>query len=319
MTNHTVSSEHLSPIDLLGTRVEGTFTAEEALKMGHLADWNIRKTQAYAFVDGKKIERKGMFDLVRDTDHGPAILGKYPVSESYSAIQNEEHAAFLNTLVEESGANFELAGSIKNGEVVFLSMKMPGHIQIGGVDPIDLSLLAVNGHGGSMSFTVAAMPVRYACSNVLNSIHGGMPGLVRIRHTSGAQKQMVAQARETLELSFKYLDAFQEDAERLINTTLTQSRFEEIIEAEFGAVEDASAAAITRASKKVDEIVELFADAQTQDGIRDTAWAGYNALTEWADHYSPARGADQDQSRAQRAILDPAFKSQALDLMLAEV
>ena len=317
--NHTVSAAHLSPIDLLGERVEGTFTAEEALQKGRLAGWNIRKTQAYAFVDGKKVERKGMFDLVRDTDHGPAILGKYPVSGSYSAIQNEDHAAFLNTLVEESGANFELAGSIQNGEIVFLSMKMPGHIQIGGVDPIDLSLLAINGHGGNMSFTVAAMPVRYACSNVINSVHGGMSGLVRIRHTSGAQKQMVAQAREALDLSFKYLDNFQEEAERLINTTLTQSRFEEIIEAEFGVEEDASKAAITRSEKKIEEICELFADANTQEGVRETAWAGYNALTEWADHFSPARGEDKDAARAQRAILDPTFKSRALSLMLAEV
>lgn len=319
--NHTISSNHLSPIDLLGTRVEGTFTAEEALQKGQLANWNIRKTQAYAFVDGKKIERHGMFDLVRDNPENgkPDILGKYPVSSSYSAIQNEEHAAFLNTLVEESGANFELAGSIKNGELVFLSMKMPGHIMVGGVDPIDLSLLAINGHGGSMSFTVAAMPVRYACSNVLNSVHGGMSGMVRIRHTSGAQKQMVAQAREALDLSFKYLDNFQEEAERLINTTMTHSKFEQIIEREFGLDEDEAAkSAVTRSEKKIEEIVGLF-DANTQDGVRDTAWAGYNAMTEWADHFSPARGSDREASRAQRAILDPAFKSRALQMMLAKV
>lgn len=321
MSNHTISSAHLSPIDLLGTRVEGTFTAEEAMEQGRLGGWNIRKTPSFAFVDGKKIARPGMFDVVRDNPEtgGPQVMGKYPVSESYSIIQNEDHAAFLNTLVEESGANFELAGSIKNGEVVFLSMKMPGHILIGGVDPIDLSLLAINGHGGSMSFTVAAMPVRYACSNVLNSIHSGMPGLVRIRHTSGAQKQMVAQARETLDLSFKYLDAFQEEAERLINTTVTQSRFEEIIEAEFGVEDDASKAAVTRSEKKIEEITGLFAEANTQEGVRDTAWAGYNALTEWADHFSPTRGDDPEGSRAQKAILDPSFKTRALNLMLAEV
>lgn len=322
MKNHTVSAAHLSPIDLLGTRVDGTFTAEEALKKGHLAGWNIRKTQAYAFADGKKIERPGMFDLVCDDPETglPKILGKYPVSGSYSEIQNEDHAEFLNTLVEESGSNFELAGSIKNGEVVFLSMKMPGHIMVGGVDPIDLSLLAINGHGGSMSFTVAALPVRYACSNILNSVHSGMSGLVRIRHTSGAQKQMVAQAREALDLSFTYLETFQEEAERLINTTMTQSKFEEIIDREFGVdPEDAGKAAVTRAQTKIDEIVELFADADTHSRVRNTAWAGYNALTEWSDHFSPARGQDQDAVRATRSVLDPSFKSKALALMLAEI
>jgi len=319
-TKHAVSSAHLSPIDLLGERVEGTFTAEEAMEKGRLGGWNVRKTPAFAFVDGKKIARPGMYDVVRDNPETgtPQILGKYPVSESYSIIQNEDHAAFLNTLVEESGANFELAGSDKNGERVFLSMKMPGHIQIGGVDPIDISLLAINGHAGSMSFTVAAMPVRYACSNVLNSIHSGMSGLIRIRHTSGAQKQMVAQAREALDLSFKYLDTFQEEAERLIQTTLTHSQFEEIIEREFSADEDASAGIHARANRKIEDILGLF-DANTQDGVHETAWAGYNALTEWADHYSPARGADQDISRAQRAVFDPSFKSRALNLMLATV
>lgn len=320
--NHTVSAAHLSPIDLLGTRVEGTFTAEEAMEKGRLGGWNLRKWPSMAVnpESGKTFARPGMFDIVRDNPDTskPQVMGKYPVSETYSIIQNEDHAAFLNTLVEESGSNFELAGSIKNGEVVFLSMRMPGHIQIGGVDPVDLSLLAINGHGGSMSFTIAAMPVRYACSNVLNSVHSGMSGLVRIRHTSGAQKQMVAQAREALDLSFKYLEGFQEDAERLINTTMTQTRFEEIIEQEFGVEDDASRAAITRADKKIEEIVALFS-AGTQRGIEDTAWAGYNALTEWADHFSPTRGEDQDVNRAQKAILDPSFKSRALDLMLTEV
>jgi phage/plasmid-like protein (TIGR03299 family) len=322
MNDHTISSAHLSPIDLLGTRVEGTFTAEEAMEKGRLGNWNVRKSPLQTVVDGKTFVIPGMNAVVRDNPDRKGsvdVLSRYGVSDSYSIVQNEDHAAFLNALVEESGANFELAGSVDGGRKVFLSMKMPGHINIGGVDPVDLSLLAINSHDGSMSFTLAAMPVRYACSNVLNSVHGGMSGLVRIRHTSGAQKQMVAQAREALDLSFKYLDKFQEEAERLINTTMTQSQFEAIIEREFGAQEDASAASITRATKKVEEITDLFAEAQTQDGIRDTAWAGYNALTEWADHFSPTRGDDREASRAQKAILDPSFKSRALRLMLATV
>lgn len=319
----TISSAHLSPIDLLGTRVDGTFTAEEAMVSGNLANWNVRKWDATAVnPDNPKqsLPVNGMNVVVRNDPNGKGInvLSRYNVSNSFSIVQNEEHAEFLNALVEESGAHFELAGSVDGGRKVFLSMKMPGHIQIGGVDPIDLSLLALNAHDGSMSFTLAAMPVRYACSNLLNSVHGGMSGLVRIRHTSGAQKQMVAQARKSLDLSFKYLDKFQEEAERLINTTMTQSRFEEIIEAEFGVEDDAAKAAITRSEKKIEEITSLFS-AGTQKGIEDTAWAGYNALTEWADHFSPTRGDDREASRAQKAILDPSFKSKALRLMLAEV
>lgn len=314
-TTHAVSSAHLSPIDLLGERLEGTFTAEEAMRLGKLGGWNVRKTQSFAFVDGKKIERPGMFDVVRDNPETkrPEVVGKYPVSGGYQIVQNEDHAEFLNTLVEESGANFELAGH--RGSQIFISMKLPGHIQIGGVDPVDLSLLAINSHDGSSSFTLTPMPVRYACSNIMNA---GMP-LMRIRHTSGAHKNLVAKAREALDLTFKHLDAFQEEAEKMINTTLTQQKFEAIMEKEFGAADDAGAATVTRADKKIDQLSELFAQAQTQEGIRSTAWAGYNALTEWADHYAPARGEDQDASRAYRAVMDPAFKENARQLMLSLV
>lgn len=317
--DHTVSSAHLSPIDLLGSRVEGTFTAEEAMEKGKLAGWNVRKVPAFAIDEkGRKIEKPGMYDILRDTpEGGVSVLSRYNVGASFQAVQNEAHADFLNALVEESGANFEMAGSGDGGRKVFLSMKLPGHINVGGVDPVGNSLMSINAHDGSMSFTLAVMPVRYACSNVINCMFEGQSGLIRIRHTSGAHKQMVAKAREALDISFKYLDVFQEQAERLINTTMTQSAFEEIIEREFGLENDeASSASITRAEKKVNEIVELFADAQTQDGIRGTAWAGFNAMTEWADHLSPTRGDDKELSRANKAVFDPSFKNRALELML---
>lgn len=314
-----VSAAHLSPIEKMGTRLESTFTAEQAMTDGGLANWDVRTVPAFAYVDGKKIRKEGMAEVVRThpLTGKPDVLSRHSVSEKFSIVQNEAHAAFLNALVEESGANFELAGAMDGGRKVFLSMRLPGHIMVGGVDPVDVSLLALNAHDASMSFTLVAAPVRYACGNVENVPFGRKTGIIRIRHTSGAQTQMVAKAREALDIQFKYLDAFQEQAERLINTTMTQSQFEEIIEREFGPEEDASKAAVTRAEKKVDQMAELFADTFTQENIRGTAWAGFNALTEWNDHFSPTRGDldERDFLRAQKAILDPSFKADALRLM----
>jgi phage/plasmid-like protein (TIGR03299 family) len=319
MSNFAVSAAHLTPIDLLGERVEGTMTAEEAMAKAKLANWNVRKAPVEAVVDGKRLAIPGMNAVVRDNPETGRIdvLSKHNVSDGFHIIQNEQHTTFLDTLVDESGANIELAGSLDGGRRVFVSMKLPGHINIGGLDPAENSLFAVNSHDGSMSFTLAILPIRYACSNILNVRWGGLSNVIRVRHTSQAQVNLVAKAREALDISFKYLDAFQEQAERLINTTMTQAKFEEIIRREFGAPEDASSAAVTRAENKLAQIEELYADAVTQDGIRDTAWAGFNALTEWADHFSPTRGSEQDLSRASKAIFDPEFKDNALRLMLA--
>lgn len=318
----TVSSEHLTPIDLLGERLEGTFTAEQAMEKGLLGGWNVRKWPAFATDpdSGLQIPIPGMCTVVRDNPVHPGkidVLSKHNVSEGFHVIQNEQHAEFLNTLVDESGANIEMAGSRDNGRKVFISMKLPGHINVGGVDPIENSLLALNSHDGSTAFTLAITPVRYACSNVLNCSFANRPNTIRIRHTSGAKNNLVMRAREALDITFQYLEGMQEEAERLINTTMTQAKFEAIIEREFGAPEDASPAAVTRAENKIEKIHELFADAQTQTGIRDTAWAGFNALTEWNDHFAPTRGDDREASRAEKALLDPSFKNRARQLMLS--
>lgn len=305
----------------LGITLDHSFTAEEAMEHGLLGGWNVRKVLVTAeAAPGLRITIPGMNAVVRDNpvESGQVdVLSKYNVSDTFQIIQNEEHAGLLNAIVDESGANFETAGALYGGRQVFISMKLPGHISIGGVDPVNNYLTAINAHDGSSSFTLMITPVRVVCANTLNAAFANHSHLLRIRHTSGAQRLMVQQAREALEVTFKYLDAFQEEAERLINATMTQVQFEEIIAKEFGAARDAHPGTITRTENKLDQLSQLFSEAYTQDGIRNTAWAGFNALTEWSDHFSPARGEDHDTARALRAVLDPSFKNQALRMMMA--
>lgn len=297
----------------LGTTLPETFTAEQAMERGLLGNWDVRKVPLLAQVGDRSLEVPGRFATVRDN---PVVAGRVDVlgtvGDSYKVIQNEEHAAFLNALVDESGAHFETAGAIDGGRKVFLTMKLPGHMRIGGVDQIDTYLAAVNSHDGSSAFTLLATPVRIVCQNTLNAAHGAATNVFRIRHSSGAETAMLGAARQALELTFNYLDAFQEDAQRLIQTTMTQTTFEEMIAKEFGAPKDAPAATLTRTDNKLDKMAELFADAQTQEGIRNTAWAGFNALTEYADHFVPTRGDDRDTARAMTAVLRPDFKTTAL-------
>lgn len=302
----------------LGNVLPDAMTAEQALDAANLSNWDVRKLPLFtADEQGVQIEVPDRYAVVRNN---PVVPGRVDalgvVGDYYHPIQNEDHAAFLNALVDESGAHFETAGALEGGRKVFISMKLPGYMEIGGCDPVDTYLAAVNSHDGSLSFTTMATPVRIVCANTLGMAYQNHSHIVRLRHTSGA-KNAVQRARETLELTFSYLDAFQAEAEQLINTTMTQSRFEQIISENFGAKDGASAGIVTKAERKLDEMASLFADAQTQAGIRDTAWAGFNALTEWADHFAPVRGGDEDAARATNAVFYPEFKQRALALMLA--
>jgi len=302
----------------LGATLPDAFTAEEAMKFGRLGGWNIRKVPAQCTVAGKQLAIPGRFAIVRDNpvaDNQVDVLGD--VGKAYQIIQNEDLAELLNVLVDESGAHFETAGAIDGGRKVFVTMKMPGHAKVGGVDKVDNYIAAMTSHDGESSTKIMVTPVRIVCQNTLNLAFKRADHMFKVRHTVGAHQVLVQQAREALEFTFNYLDGFQEQAEQLINTTLTQSAFEQLIERNFGAPAGAAANTVTRAQNKLDTMAELFSDSYTQDAIRGTAWAGLNALTEWADHYSPVRAADELQARSTKALLDPAFKNKALKLMLA--
>lgn len=304
--------------EALGTVIPGDgFTAEQALQHGHLAGWNVRKVPEYAFTEqGERLEVPGRHAVLRDN---PFQRGKVDVIGSVGDVfhptQNEELTGLLQALVDESGSDFIAAGALGNGSRVFITMRMPGHLKIGGVDRVDNVLTALNGHDGGTKLSVGVYPIREACTNILNMGFLNRSNLHAVRHTKNSTKGFVAEARRTLDLSFSYLDGFQKEAERLINTTMTQVQFEEIIAAAYGPGEDAGAAARTRAERKVEQMSELFSDSLTQEGIRETAWAGLNAVTEWFDYYSPVRGDDREASRATKALLNPHDKNKALDLI----
>lgn len=304
----------------LGVRLDRGFTAEEAMEHGLLGGWNVRKTPIFTRCEnGLELPMPGRYATIRDNPvtRKPEAIGN--VGEAYQVIQNEEHAALLNALVDESGAHFETAGALDGGKRVFITMKLPGHMKVGGQDQVDLYIAALNSHDGSSAFTFMVTPVRIVCQNTVNLAMSAAKNTFRIRHTSGAEKFMVNQARQALDITFDYLEDFQQEAEKLINTTMTQSAFEELVVREFGPDPDAPLATITRTENKIEEMFQLYSDAYTQEGIRDTAWAAVNALVEWNDHFAPVRAEDPDAARSARAVFQPQFKNKALELVRAEV
>lgn len=304
----------------LGQVLPDLMTAKEAMAAAHLADWNVRKVPLTAAdpETGDTIPVTTHRGVVRDNPIDGALDSLGIVSPRYEIIQNEEHATFLDALVDESGARFDTAGALDGGRRVFLSMEMPESLLVGGVDKVARYIAAINSHDSSMAFTLLVTNVRIVCQNTLNAALADNKGIFRIRHTSGA-KQAVQAARETLKLTHAYDKEFEAEAERMVQATLTEGEFMDIVAANFGAPEDAPAATVTRNQAKLDQIQKLFVEENTQESIRDTAWAGFNALAEYADHYSLSRGDEgSGANQAKRAVLDQSFKTKAWELMLAQ-
>ena len=83
---------------------------------------------------------------------------------------------------------------------------------------------------------------------------------------------------------------------------MTDAAFDALIAAVFPPpADDAPERTRTSATRRRDTLSHLFHDAPTQRAIAGTAWAGYQAVVEYVDHYAPTRATGQDAATA-RAV-----------------
>ena len=139
------------------------------------------------------------------------------------------------------------------------------------------------------------------CANTQAAALRNHVASVSIRHTSGANAAVTA-ARDALGLSFAYATQFKVEAERLLDTAMTDAAFDALVAAVFPPpADDAPERSRRSANRRRDSLTHLFRQAPTQGAIRGTAWAGYQAVVEYVDHYAPAPATGQDAVTA-RAV-----------------
>ena len=154
----------------LGLTVAGAaFTAEDAMTLGHLGGWNVRTVPLTATEIGEdgvgSIDVPGAFATVRTNPFSGHAEALGVVGAGYHPLQNEDHAEFLNHLADASGAVFDTAGSLRGGRQVFVTMRLPEHLSVGGTDRVDLNIAALNSHDGNSAFRLLITPVRVVCAN----------------------------------------------------------------------------------------------------------------------------------------------------------
>jgi phage/plasmid-like protein (TIGR03299 family) len=288
----------------LGQQLDHPLTAEEAMKAGSLAGWNVRKVPMWATLPpvkgiSQQVEVTDRVAVVRDSPHTARQTDYLSiVSHSYTVVQNEAYAPALDQLAGDSGATFALAGELDGGRSGFLSLQLPGHMDGG----VEVYVTALNDHGGYRPWTLLVTPVHSATGTVL-----AVEEVARVRHTPNAAEAASEEARAALDRMFTYLEHLQRTIVALDATPLSQPEFEHLVDRHFGAPLDAGRATRTRRRAQRDELSEMFA---AREG--DTAWDGWTTLADWFDHRSPVRG---DTSRAYKAIFEPGFKERALRVM----
>lgn len=309
------------PAVLLGGTRLNVNNVDEALEKSGL-NWHVTKSEEPVRVPvltGEGVTNVTFaekFITYRSNPNDDQMTALGVVGTDYRVIQNADAFSFLDNLVDDSGAEYVSAGSLKGGRTVYVYLKMPKTMTFAGnTDAIDTYLMVKSSHDGSKSFTATVQSLRQICTN-------GLTGLVEnasfaLRHTTYAAGR-IAQARDVLQLVHQYEDAFELEVQKLLSEDFNRQDFVRFIEK---LVPDKISAKTEKPSKSVettrDELMSLWS-APTQAIVAGTKWAAYNAVAEWADWVKPVRGNRLEEiERAERNVsgLSDSIKHKAYALL----
>jgi len=276
----------------LGAEFSDLLTTQEALDNAGLSDWNVRGVPSGGQIDPDDplswtaVESK--MRPVRDTEDGPAFLGKDEVGSGFQFWQNEQTAEFAQQVAGVFGDEriVSTAGFFENGAKVFLCLELDGFTVLG-EDAHNQYLTVANGHNGGLALTAVTGAIRVVCRNTFDgSLH--QSNKVAIRH----QGDMLAKAGEAamvLGVARDWNKAYGRLAEELASQPMSVRQFERGIRSEFikPVPVDATPRVRNRNDRNFETVMANFTSSPTTEVGRGTRWAGLNAITEWVEWGRP--------------------------------
>lgn len=289
----------------LGKELSDVVGWEEAMRAAEL-DWRVGLYPVFAHgTEGRTSEAIGRRAVVRLTN-GHSVLGI--VTEKYRPVQNAEAFRFMDD-VADAGLMYETAGALGTGEVVWALARFPKDCMIAGDDAVRFFLLLSNSHDGSSSLRVSVTPVRVVCQNTLNAALGSAQRSWSARHV-GNPTARFAEARRTLELSYKYAASFEQTMNALSSYSLTSKEFDSILSDVFPADKETGERS-TQAENKASAVRQVYQQGSDLAPYRGTAWAAYNAFAAVNDHVTKYRSSERRFLRA--AVEEGTIKDTSLE------
>lgn len=296
-TDHMVSAVE-TPWHKLGTVTDHLLTLEEALTEAHL-DWQVERQPIYVEHNGQYVRVEGRDALVRqDTGLPMGVVGG-----TYKPFQNVEGFDLLGVLLEGGEVEVETAGSLRGGRYVWCLAKLHKDLRVNGDEHVPY-IMFLNGHTGNMAGQVLVTPVRVVCANTLRMALSGVVSSWKFRHTTNVQAR-VQEARETLGLAWDYYDAFQEEANALLDQAVTDAQFEAIVADVFPTKDGDGVRKVNEANANRSAVTELYVNDERVRDFHGTAWGTLQAFSTWdlwGRNVRPRNGSSEDEQQAMRIV-----------------
>jgi phage/plasmid-like protein (TIGR03299 family) len=263
-----------------GQKLDGPATAREAIEAAHL-DWTVELQPIYRGGSEGSVVVPDRYAIVRtDNDKMFDI-----VSSDYEIVQNVENFDLFEGVIGQGQAVYHTAGALRDGRVVFILAKLPDTIEVVKNDPIEKFILLSTSHDRTKSLEMAITPIRVVCMNTLRVAMRDARHRIKIKHTSGLFDRAV-EAREALQLTDAYYQIMMEGVDRLARTPMRTRDMEEYASAYLNVNPEKPEMNRNTAAAH-EQLCDLFETGRGQDipGVRGTAYAAFNATTEFVDNY----------------------------------
>lgn len=304
----------------LGARSDTLMTPQEALELGGL-NWNVVKRPLLVeHPDGSRNYLNDWVATVRSTDGLP--LGA--VKPNYTTISNQELAEFQAAVLDVLGKDerlVETAGSLFGGKVVWILSHIPKDIDLKDGGKISAYQVIGASHNATLPVFLKNTPVRVECANTLDMSIKGAGHTYKFKHTRD-WKSKVLQAQEALNLTFRYLEAFEKTAKELMRHKMTYQELVAFTEILFPSGADPDGGKVpTRTANRREGVLNML-HADNLANVKATAWGAYNAVAEYVDHHGTFRGTEggtKEDNRALSILTGQAsiLKEQALKILLS--
>lgn len=255
----------------LGTVVEKAPSVKDAIVMAGL-DWEVRKEQL-ATPDGVMVDA---YATRRSTDD--RVLGV--VGPQWTPLQNVDAFEFFEPLVESGDVQLEAAGSLRQGERIWVLAKA-NTVEVQKNDPIEQYILLSNGHDGKLAVRVGFTTTRVVCANTLAVAHDSAASqLIRVQHW-GNVKETVKEIRELMDIASASFSGTAEQMRALVRKGCDEMTLRRYIREVFKPGKGESEEA---AKQVVSKIVPLFEAGRGAELSRGTMWGAFNSVTEFLTH-----------------------------------
>ena len=272
----------------IGVALDAPPSAEEAIKAAGL-NWKVEKQPIFTPHRGQKDmeEIEGFHAVVRKDNK--RVLGV--VGKTWQPLQNREAFRFFDPFIESKVADYHTAGSLKNGQQVWVLAKLradPMTVVKG--DEVEKYLLLSNSHDGKAAVNVRFTPVRVVCWNTLSMAESDDASpFLRIRH-AGNLRQTMQRVQEVVDVTNRTFAATLEQY-RFLAKRQVKNIHRYVLDV-LQVPDDAE-----KPPRALSNIIDLFEGGRGQDNpkVRGTYWAAFNGIAEWTDHH---RGRDGTRLQA---------------------